>query len=94
MGTKRNMKRKTARRAYMPKANMGKSMDGFTYGAGDGDISPRDANMESMARGGGLMGFRNGGGVMDGMEKASSYKRGGTKTGMKRKTARRAYVKK
>ena len=91
MGTKKGMKRKTARRAYMPKAEMGGG--GFTYGAGDGDISPREANMNQMAAGGGLKGFKSGGSVMDGMEQPS-YKHGGTKKGMKRKTARRAYMKK
>ena len=43
------------------------NMGGFTYGAGDGDMTPQKANMESMAKGGGLMGFTNGGGVMDNM---------------------------
>ena len=42
-------------------------MGGFTYGAGDGDNTPQKENMTSMAKGGGLMGFTNGGGVMDGM---------------------------
>tara|TARA_B110000444_G_C18796533_1_gene575206 strand:+ start:1191 stop:1406 length:216 start_codon:yes stop_codon:yes gene_type:complete len=46
-----------------PSYNMG----GFTYGAGDGDNTPQKENMTSMAKGGGLMGFTNGGGVMDGM---------------------------
>ena len=36
-----------------------------TFGAGDGNISPRDAGMDSMAKGGGLMGFMNGGSVLD-----------------------------
>ena len=36
-----------------------------TFGAGDGNISPRDAGMDSMAKNGGLMGFINGGSVLD-----------------------------
>ena len=43
---------------------------GFTDGAGDGDITPKDAMMQ-MAKGGGLMGFMNGGGVLDPLMKAS-----------------------
>ncbi len=38
---------------------------GFTYGAGDGDETPQKANMNMMAKGGGLMGFTAGGGVID-----------------------------
>ena len=88
MGTKKGMKRKTARKAYMKKANMG---GGFTYGAGDGDTTPRDAGMEMMARGGGLNMFTAGGSVLDPM--MGKMKKGGTKKGMVRKTARRAYKK-
>ena len=36
-----------------------------TFGAGDGNISPRDAGMDSMAKNGGLMGFLAGGSVLD-----------------------------
>ncbi len=57
---------------------------GFTYGAGDGDITPQKANMESMAKGGGLMGFTTGGGVMDGMMDKKG-KGGGTGKGNARK---------
>jgi len=59
-----------------------------TFGAGDDYISPRDAGMELMAKGGGLMGFMNGGSVLD-----SQMGKGGTKKGMIRKTARKAYNK-
>tara|TARA_R110002012_G_scaffold88233_1_gene217486 strand:- start:14348 stop:14653 length:306 start_codon:yes stop_codon:yes gene_type:complete len=52
---------------------------GFTYGAGDGDITPQKANMESMAKGGGLMGYMNGGGVMDNM--MDKMGKGGAKKG-------------
>ncbi len=38
---------------------------GFTKGAGDGDITPSKAGMESMAKGGGLKGFMSGGSVID-----------------------------
>tara|TARA_R110000787_G_scaffold1636_1_gene7056 strand:- start:1129 stop:1365 length:237 start_codon:yes stop_codon:yes gene_type:complete len=78
----------------MKKKMKGYNMGGFTMGAGDGDITPRDANMNMMAKGGGLMGFMNGGGVMDGMMKGDVYGNGGgTKRGGVRKTARRAYTK-
>mgnify|MGYP001171756594 CR=1 FL=1 len=64
---------------------------GFTYGAGDGDITPQKANMESMAKGGGLKGFMKGGGVMDGMmDKKMKY--GGNKGDM-RMSAKRDYMK-
>ena len=38
---------------------------GFTMGAGDGDMSPAKAGMIAMAKGGGLMGFMNGGSPLD-----------------------------
>ena len=38
---------------------------GSTYGAGDGDITPNKARMNQMAKGGGLMGYMNGGDVLD-----------------------------
>jgi len=38
---------------------------GFTKGAGDGDITPGKAGMESMAKSGGLKGFMDGGSVID-----------------------------
>lgn len=38
---------------------------GFTKGAGDGDMTPGKAGMESMAKGGGLKGFMSGGSVID-----------------------------
>ena len=85
MGTKKGMMRKTSRKAYM------KEGGGFTYGAGDGDITPQKANMESMAKGGGLKGFMAGGGVMDGMmDKKMKY--GGNK-GDERRSATRDYMK-
>ena len=40
---------------------------GMSYGAGDGDVTPRDANMNMMAKNGGLVGFPTGGSVLDGM---------------------------
>ena len=55
MGTKKGMMRKTSRKAYM------KEGGGFTYGAGDGDITPQKAAMTSMAADGGLKGFMAGG---------------------------------
>ena len=42
---------------------------GFTMGAGDGDMSPAKAGMIAMAKGGGLMGFMNGGSVLDSISK-------------------------
>lgn len=49
------------------------NMGGKTYGAGDGDITPQKANMESMAKGGGLMGFMSGGSVLDPLMNKASY---------------------
>jgi len=45
----------------------GRSFFPPTMGAGDGDITPRDANMNMMAKNGGLVGFPTGGSVLDGM---------------------------
>tara|TARA_R110001592_G_scaffold51221_3_gene157849 strand:- start:1624 stop:1809 length:186 start_codon:yes stop_codon:yes gene_type:complete len=50
---------------------------GFTYGAGDGDMTPQKAGMRAMAAGGGLMGFVNGGSVLDSM--MNPMKNGGSK---------------
>jgi hypothetical protein len=41
-----------------------------TFGAGDGNITPARANMNQMAKGGGLSGFMDGGGTYDGLMKA------------------------
>ena len=38
---------------------------GFAKGAGDGDMTPGKAGMESMAKDGGLKGFMSGGSVID-----------------------------
>ena len=38
-----------------------KAGGGFTYGAGDGDMTPQKSGMEMMAKGGGLKGFMKGG---------------------------------
>jgi|TARA_B110000908_G_C10209631_1_gene429513 hypothetical protein len=46
---------------------------GFTYGDGDMATDPRQDNMKAMAAGGGLKGFTNGGGVMDGMIEKKAY---------------------
>jgi len=54
---------------------------GFTDGAGDGDITPKKARMNMMSKGGGLMGYMDGGSVLD-PSTMSSMKYGG---GMKRK---------
>ena len=45
------------------------SMGGSTMGAGDGDMTPQKAGMIAMAKGGGLMGFMNGGSVLDSISK-------------------------
>jgi len=47
-----------------------KGKGGFTYGAGDGDMTPQKANMRAMAKGGGLKGYMSGGGVIDGLVEA------------------------
>jgi len=62
------------------KGGMGKPMEayefggGFTDGAGDGDMTPQKAGMREMAASGGLMGFLNGGSVLDPMTKGGSKK--------------------
>lgn len=45
-----------------------------TFGAGDGDITPAKANMNQMAKSGGLAGFMDGGGTYDGLMKAQDGK--------------------
>ena len=45
-------------------------MSNKTYGAGNGRMTPQKANMRAMADGGGLAGFKNGGGAYDGLMKA------------------------
>jgi len=55
----------------------GYNMGGSTYGAGDGDMTPQKAGMREMAKGGGLMGFMNGGSVLDSM--MNPMKNGGSK---------------
>mgnify|MGYP003679924258 CR=1 FL=1 len=49
-----------------------KGKGGFTYGAGDGDMTPQKANMRAMAKGGGLKGYMDGGGVYDGLVEAQT----------------------
>ena len=49
-----------------------KGKGGFTFGAGDGDMSPQKANMRAMAKGGGLKGYMDGGGVYDGLVEAQT----------------------
>ena len=54
---------------------------GFTMGAGDGDMTPAKAGMRAMAASGGLMGFLEGGSVIDPM--MGQMKRGGQKKSKK-----------
>jgi hypothetical protein len=54
------------------KYGKGYNMGGSTMGAGDGDMTPQKAGMRSMAKGGGLMGFMNGGSVLDPMMNGGS----------------------
>jgi hypothetical protein len=49
------------------KYGKGYNMGGSTMGAGDGDMTPQKAGMRAMAKGGGLMGFMEGGSVLDPM---------------------------
>ena len=55
----------------MKKKNMGGG--GFSYGDGDMQEDPRQANMRAMAAGGGLKGFMAGGSVVDGMIEKKAY---------------------
>jgi len=68
------------------KYNMGGGF--YSDGANSPTGTPAQDNMNMMAKDGGLMGFRTGGGVYENMMKkgGSSTKKGGM-----RKTARRAY---
>ena len=52
----------------------GYNMGGSTMGAGDGDMTPQKAGMREMAASGGLMGFLDGGSVLDPMTKGGSKK--------------------
>ena len=63
------------------KANSYGNGGGFTMGAGDGDMTPAKAGMMEMAKGGGLMGFMNGGSVLDPM--MGQMKMGGQKKSKK-----------
>jgi|SaaInl47_10m_RNA_FD_contig_51_1294919_length_1021_multi_4_in_0_out_0_3 hypothetical protein len=51
---------------------------GFTMGAGDGDMTPGKAGMRAIAKGGGLMGFMEGGDVTQ-PGSMDYYKMGGGK---------------
>jgi hypothetical protein len=66
MYKKGGAKKKGAQALFDKLKGMGYSkMGGSTYGAGDGDMTPGKARMNQMAKGGGLMGYRNGGDVLD-----------------------------
>ncbi len=54
--------------------NAGYQTGGSTYGAGNGDMTPGRERMQAMAKGGGLMGYMNGGDVLD----ANTMSYGGT----------------
>ena len=63
------------------KANSYGNGGGFTSGAGDGDMTPAKAGMRAMAASGGLMGFLEGGSVIDPI--MGQMKRGGQKKSKK-----------
>ena len=87
MGTKKGQMRKTSRKAYMQDGG------GFTYGAGDGNTTPQKAGMNN-PRVGMVDRFAKMGGTMGTTDVMDVYKKGGgTKKGMMRKTARRAFKK-
>lgn len=52
-----------ALKAALTKA--GYQTGGGTYGAGNGNMTPGKVRMQAMAEGGGLMGYMNGGDVLD-----------------------------
>jgi len=82
MGTKKGMVRKTARKAYVKKAGYGKSMKakkGKTMKAGLKTPKPSQKGLKKLATA-----VRN----------KMGYAKSGTKKGMVRKTARKAYMKK
>mgnify|MGYP000672046568 CR=1 FL=1 len=71
----------------------GYNMGGSTMGAGDGDMTPQKAGMNN-PRVGMVDRFAKMGGTMGTTDVMDVYKKGGgTKKGMMRKTARRAYKK-
>jgi hypothetical protein len=66
MYKKGGAKKKGAQALFDKLKGMGYSkMGGSTYGAGNGDMTAGKARMNQMAKGGGLMGYRNGGDVLD-----------------------------
>lgn len=66
-----NMKKKSGQALFNKLKGMGyKQAGGESYGAGDGDMTPAKARMNSYAEGGGLMGYaKRGGCVLSGMNK-------------------------
>jgi hypothetical protein len=59
-------KKKSAQALFDKLKGMGYSkMGGSTYGVGNGNMTPGKARMNQMAKGGGLMGYMNGGDVLD-----------------------------
>lgn len=100
IGGSSSAKKKKKRENKMKRYDMGGGTGMGATGAGgftssdDGmrDLTPQAMAMETMAAGGGLKGFTGGGSVLDPMMNKMG-KGGGTKKGMMRKTARRAYKK-
>lgn len=71
-------KKKMMKKRSMRKYNIGGDRDPkMSMGDGGMDMTAREMNMEKMAKGGGLKGFMNGGGVMDGMMGQSKVKKAG-----------------
>jgi hypothetical protein len=84
MGTKKGMVRKTARKAYVKKAGYGKSMKakkGKTMKAKAGLKTPKPSQK----------GLKK---LATAVRNKMGYAKSGTKKGMVRKTARKAYMKK
>jgi len=84
MGTKKGMVRKTARKAYVKKAGYGKSMKakkGKTMKAKSGLKKP-SASQKGLKK------------LPTAVRNKMGYAKSGTKKGMVRKTARKAYMKK
>ena len=92
MGTKKGMVRKTARKAYVKKAGYGKSMKakkGKTMKAGYGKTMKAKAGLKTPKPS--QKGLKK---LPTAVRNKMGYAKSGTKKGMVRKTARKAYMKK
>ena len=86
MGTKKGMVRKTARKAYMKKSKAGSKVKKAGYG-----MKKAKSGLKKPSAGKKHAGLRA---LPKSVRNKMGYAKSGTKKGMVRKTARRAYMKK